>query len=1267
MIARFIRYFFFIGLIIIAVIVTALRIFILTIDLHKNSLERVLSGFIDTTVTIKTVSAKMYRFSPEIILQNITLFNSTNPKENITLKELRIRINLFEVLLHDQMMQSLRISLVGVKLSVIRQTDGRFSLVGLKAGGGEGQPLWLLQGQNYQLIDSEISWLNKKRHGKTLTFKNVNVVIKNDQRHNRHQAFFLSHLPSEYGKKLRIAIDIKGDVFQPNSIHGQVFVEGEDIQFAKLLTGQLPFELKLSQGSGTFKAWGQIKNSELKGLSGHIHAKDLSLRRQNNKKLHFKSLKGRFNWATNDQNWALKVADLYTQVAQKKLKRSDFFLHYQQNKRSKKQISAEIKQVDLQLFSQFYQFFKPLAADSGHNDKAVSVTGLLTNGRIFADLTQQQYALKADFKYLGIKGLEQIPQLSNLSGSIQGTEEHGYLTINSQNIAFKTQSFFRAPLEISQLKGRFQWRQSAHQWFLTTEKLRLKTPYFTSTHTMRLQIFKKERPTSIDLQTHFRNIKSVQALKRYYPAGIMDKEVLTWLDNAFVTGEVTAGHLQLSGNLADFPFDKKDGVFSVNFHVKDLELAYDEFWPNFKSIQAEVAFSKDKVEIAVNHGQSGDIKVKNVQVNITSLSEAALLSLSGQVESEVMAGLKWLKSTPLSLPIDTVLTQLTVNGRTEVDLNLTIPLSNEGHETVKGKVKLDQASLYIKPLDLSVSEIKGQVFFDEKGFHGHKLQAKAFDSPITAQLKKNSAVFKVGVNGKMAVQQLRTLVDSAWLDLAYGQTTYQLNLQIPVDEQKETQVEIQSNLQGITLKLPIGLQKKIGEKKPLTIAFPINDQPLLPIRLSYNKTLKARVKFDKQQQKLHSAAISWGTGAVNFLTKPEIYVQINQPRLSPLAWMGLMDHQKPDIKDQITSSLPLRIDIETPQLCIKDKNLGAVSLQINQRNNNLKGSLKSTILSGKFEGNKDEYNLNLEFMDVSKLTELTFPVIKKTKASLKKLPLIQVYSKKLIWREVNLGRLNISSQREGHDVYFDTISLSGNDYTLFAAGHWRNTLLGSQTQLEGRFSAQTFGKLLNKLQVTKDLKETKALINLDLNWQKPPYDFSFSELNGKVEVLLEQGRISSIEPGVGRMLGVLAMEQWIKRLQLDFRDIYEKGLRFNHIKGDYYLQAGLAHTDGLIIDAIPAKIILKGDINLGKQWLDKSISIIPKSSEALPIAGKIMGVIATTIAQTVTGEYEEGFYLRTKYQVQGSWTDLKMTSLRHQDGFLHQVWRGLTDFSWVVN
>jgi uncharacterized protein YhdP len=157
----------------------------------------------------------------------------------------------------------------------------------------------------------------------------------------------------------------------------------------------------------------------------------------------------------------------------------------------------------------------------------------------------------------------------------------------------------------------------------------------------------------------------------------------------------------------------------------------------------------------------------------------------------------------------------------------------------------------------------------------------------------------------------------------------------------------------------------------------------------------------------------------------------------------------------------------------------------------------------------------------------------------------------------------------------------------------------------------------------------------------------------------------SIEPGFGRVLGILAVAQWFKRLQLDFSDIYEEGLTFDSIKGHFNMLNGKATTDNLIIDAVPAKITIMGDTDLVKQTVDHVIKVVPKSLDAVPIAGTIMGKVAAMLGKSLTGKDQEGLFFGTQYLVKGSWHDAKISSLHENDGLFQKTWDSITDFPWV--
>ena len=63
-------------------------------------------------------------------------------------------------------------------------------------------------------------------------------------------------------------------------------------------------------------------------------------------------------------------------------------------------------------------------------------------------------------------------------------------------------------------------------------------------------------------------------------------------------------------------------------------------------------------------------------------------------------------------------------------------------------------------------------------------------------------------------------------------------------------------------------------------------------------------------------------------------------------------------------------------------------------------------------------------------------------------------------------------------------------------------------------------------------------------------------INGKVHAYLTNGRILSVEPGLGRVLGALDVWKLFKRLRFDFSDITRKGLSFSEITADISINQG---------------------------------------------------------------------------------------------------------------
>jgi uncharacterized protein YhdP len=281
------------------------------------------------------------------------------------------------------------------------------------------------------------------------------------------------------------------------------------------------------------------------------------------------------------------------------------------------------------------------------------------------------------------------------------------------------------------------------------------------------------------------------------------------------------------------------------------------------------------------------------------------------------------------------------------------------------------------------------------------------------------------------------------------------------------------------------------------------------------------------------------------------------------------------------------------------------------------------------------------------------------------MPLLAITSQKTLWQSIDLGQLSLQTERISNGMLFKHLELSGKDLKLNLSGDWKVNGKKSETRAQGSLSMPRASQLLSKLDITKNLTETNVVIDFNGMWNAAPYQFSLADLHGKIDANLKGGRILSIEPGFGRVLGILAMAQWIKRLQLDFSDVYEEGLTFNTIKGHFDIFNGKAITHNLVIDAVPAKITITGETDLINRSVDLIANVAPKSADAVPIAGTIVGKVAALIGRSLTGKDQEGFFFGSQYLVKGDWRNAQIIPLHENDGLLQKTWDGITGFPWL--
>ena len=157
-------------------------------------------------------------------------------------------------------------------------------------------------------------------------------------------------------------------------------------------------------------------------------------------------------------------------------------------------------------------------------------------------------------------------------------------------------------------------------------------------------------------------------------------------------------------------------------------------------------------------------------------------------------------------------------------------------------------------------------------------------------------------------------------------------------------------------------------------------------------------------------------------------------------------------------------------------------------------------------------------------------------------------------------------------------------------------------------------------------------------------------MQGDLALTIKDGRLIEIEPGAGRVLGLLSVAQLPRRLMLDFRDFFSKGFAFDRIGGHVRFDQGLARSDDMAIDGPAAAIRMRGRSDLRAQTHDQTIEVLPRTGNLLPavgaIAGGPVGAAVGAVANAMLGRPLGELGAKT-YRVTGPWKDPKVEVVEH--------------------
>ncbi|MDO9243194.1 MAG: AsmA-like C-terminal region-containing protein, partial [Rhodocyclaceae bacterium] len=247
-------------------------------------------------------------------------------------------------------------------------------------------------------------------------------------------------------------------------------------------------------------------------------------------------------------------------------------------------------------------------------------------------------------------------------------------------------------------------------------------------------------------------------------------------------------------------------------------------------------------------------------------------------------------------------------------------------------------------------------------------------------------------------------------------------------------------------------------------------------------------------------------------------------------------------------------------------------------------------------------------------------------------------------RDLSLGEVKVAAENRA-GVWRGRLDVKNDAAHLTGEGRWRP----GHTALTFKLDANNAEKLLGRLGLPDAMRRGAAIIEGDVNWNGTPFALDLPSLAGNLKVDATKGQFKKLEPGVGRLLGVLSLQSLPRRITLDFRDIFSEGFAFDSITGSAQINRGLMKTDELNIRGPAARVLLAGQVNLIEETQDLKVRVQPAVGESIAVGAMIVNPVVGAVAwaaQKVLGDpLDRAFAF--EYAVSGPWSDPKVERISH--------------------
>lgn len=1247
-----------------AAVVLALRYWLLPdIEHYRPDIAAALTKAAGQRVTVGKIAADWHGLRPNLTLLDVQVYDRNN-RPALILGHVEGTLSWWTLLQGEIRLYSLMVDRPGV--AVRREADGAIYIGGIPVNQAQhetGLADWVLEQRWIIIQNATILWQDEARHAPPLVLNKVSLRLEN---HGRHHDFGLHATPPP---ELAEPLDLRGELEGKSIVDaagwkGRLYARIDRTDMAAWRNwADLPFELQ--SGYGGVRLWVDFAGKRITGATADLRLDDVKARLAADlPQMDLLSLGGRLSWREleHGREFSAKGLALATRDGTVIAPKAVLVRLQEAQGKSPAEGLVQLDDVNLEALGAFASYL-PLPRESRRQLAEAVPRGNLRevavkwNGDWDAP---QAYTLKGRFAGLGMKPYGAIPGFSGIGGNLDANEKGGTLSLQAGNASLEFPKVFRDAMLLDTLTAQLRWKVKRGSVQLDFTNVSYANADLAGNLYGSYQSV-PGTPGVLDLTGNLTRADGSRA-GRYIPL-ILGKEALDWLDAAFLAGHSEDVRVLVKGNLADFPFvDGKRGLFQVTARVNGAVLHYADGWPDIANISADLLFKGKRMEINASQGNILGAKLGKVRAAIPDLLiHEERLDIDGEAQGPTAEFFNFIGQSPVHAMIGDFTEDMQATGNGRLGLKLSIPMRHNKDSKVAGVFQFTNNRIAVGPGMPALEQVNGRLEFSESGVRAQNISGQLLGGQVAlSALTQKDGTVRVNAQGGVSAVGLRKAFDNALLRPLQGATDWHGVITL---RNKLADISIESSLRGMASDLPAPFAKKASDALPLRIERKISQsaagaqQETISVNSQIFSALLLRSGDAKQTH--------FERGAISFGAKPEL------PAQSGLWLSGTLRHV--DL-DQWRSVLGQDGESGPPLLAGADISFGSVDVfgkrfnalhvsaaaqdegwQASLRGKELTGDVTWKPLDGADGQNHGKVTGRFKTLAIPESS----PPKPGVRAPDRNLPALDIVAENFQIKQHQLGRLELLAAQMGRDWRIEKLHLQNLDSVLQMDGVWHLPAAEEEvqradqplTRVNLKVEINDIGKFLGRFNYPDNVKRGKAKLEGQLSWAGSPAELDYATLSGNLSLEAHNGQFSKVEPGLGKLLGILSLQALPRHITLDFRDVFSEGFAFEDISGSMRIVRGVVYSDDFKMQGSAAIVAMSGEADLAHETQKLRVRITPMLGDSVSVAGAFLGGPVVGLAALVVQKVLKdpiGRMASYEYQISGTWSDPKVSKIQAQ-------------------